>query len=77
MNTDVELRSRFDVECRRSYYKEPGCRRRIKEMVALVMEDESEKKARRKAFAMKQLMLETEHLEDTRSTVVYFYAHHY
>lgn len=76
-SSSVKTLSRFEVECLRSYYKEPGCRRRVREMVALVMVDESGKMARNKAFARNQLMLETEHQGDSRSTFLYSYAHYY
>lgn len=60
---DVKLLSRFDVECRRSHYQEPGCRRRLREMVALVVMDSKEdaKKRTKKVFAVRQMMLELAH----------------
>lgn len=71
------LFSRFEVQCRRSHYNEPGCRRRIKEMLALMMVDEDGQKARNKASAIKRLMLEREHLGDSASTFVFSHAHQY
>lgn len=76
---DVKLLSRFDVECHRSHYQEPGCRRRLREMVALVMMDTKEeaKKRRKKPFAVKQMMLELAHAGYTGSSLSHFYPHHY
>lgn len=76
--SDSKLLSRFDIDCRRSYYKRTAtCRRRLREMVDLMKMDEFTKKEKERESTIKQLKLEAEHAGHTGSTIENFYHHHY